>query len=80
MTNFSNISHVASGRIDTTITLTEVVGVEGWKHRAAAAHYVEENFADEQPRVLGVWRTHDRGPHGAAVWAVEWTTPEEETP
>ena len=71
----SKYNNTATGRIDTTITLTEVTGVEGWTHAAGAAHYVTEQFPEAV--VLGVWRTHARGSHGAAVWAVEWETPEE---
>lgn len=77
MVNHSKLNDAPTGRIDTTITETEVTGVEGWTFTAAAVNYVTDQFPEAN--VLGAWRTGERGRHGYAVWAVEWEPPEEES-
>lgn len=59
-----------TGRIDTTITQVEVRGTEGWTHRRAAERHVEDNFPGA--KILAVWPSDVRGPHGSRVWCVEW--------
>jgi hypothetical protein len=71
-----NLPNKPTGRIDTTITETEVVGNDASDPRRAAVRYVRDNFP-EMGMALAVWSTGERGDHGHRVWAVEWEEQQE---
>jgi hypothetical protein len=70
-----------SGRIDTTIIKTEMVGTMR-SNKTMRTIAIERAFAKARTwdvtgyQLIGVWPTHERGDHGGPVWAVEIATDE----